>query len=86
MKTSTYLNKMKSIRDKASAPVANIIAAPAMIKSKMSQSKSTANFNVLKQANAIPKNAPDYNSNGDVTDTFKVKSVAEGVKMKMKKK
>jgi hypothetical protein len=85
MKESTFLNKIKQIRDKAAAPLATVLAAPANAMSAFKKNRDTANFTALKQANAIPKKAPNYNPDGSVTDYFKTRSTAEGVKQKMSK-
>ena len=85
MRASTFYKKMgsfgKGVVDKVSA----VMAAPAIIKGKISQTKSGINADVLRQANAY-KGAPDRDASGNMSDAFKVRSVAEGVKAKMTKK
>lgn len=92
MKTNTYFNKIKEIRDKATSAASTIGAAiptpsrPSTIISAISKNKGDSQYKALKSANSIPKSAPDYNPDGSVTDYFKTRSVAEGVKNKMMKK
>lgn len=73
MKESTFLNKIKQIRDKAAAPLATVISAPAVMKSKMSQAKSDLQYDAMKMKNST-KNMPDYDSDGNITEGFKVRN------------
>lgn len=73
MKTETYFNKMKAIKDKAVSAAAAVISAPAVMKSKMSQSGADLKFEAMKMRNSA-KNMPDYNSDGGVTEGFRMKN------------
>lgn len=83
MRASNFYKKMGSFGKGVTDKVATVMAAPAIIKSKISQSRSGSNARILKEANSY-KGAPDYDGSGKITDAFKVRSVAEGVKSKMK--
>ena len=85
MRASTFYKKMGSFGKGVVDKVSTVMAAPTVIKSKMSRTKSGINADVLRQANMY-KGAPDRDSNGNMSDAFKVRSVAEGVKAKMAKK
>lgn len=73
MKESTFLNKIKQIRDKAAAPIATVLSAPAVMKSKMQQTTADLKFNAMKAKNSA-KNMPDYDSDGNITEGFKVRN------------
>ena len=68
----------------ASSAVSNIIAAPAIIKSKRAQSQATKDVATIKRARSYD-NAPDFNEKG-VTDAFKARSLADEVKTRRTKK
>lgn len=63
---------------------ANILSAPAQIKSARSQSQADSDFKVLKKANQYDK-APNF-QNGQPTNAFKVRSMAQDVKNRLMKK
>lgn len=73
MKMNTWFNKIKQIRDTAAKPLAAVISAPAVMKSKVSQSSADLKYNAAKMKNST-KNMPDYDSSGNVTEGFKVKN------------
>lgn len=63
---------------------ANVLSAPAQIKSALSQRQSSKDFNVLKTANSY-KGAPDYDNSGMPTNANKARSLALDVKKRLTK-
>ena len=85
MRASDFYKKMGSFGKGVVNKVSTAMAAPSIIKAKITKTNSGINADVLRQANAL-KGAPDRDSSGAMTDAFKVRSVAEGVKEKMTRK
>lgn len=62
---------------------ANVLSAPAQIKSALSQRQATSDFQTLKKANQF-KGAPDF-QRGQPTEAFKARSLAQDVKTRLTK-
>jgi hypothetical protein len=75
---------LKNIKDGIINATANVLSAPAQIKSALSQRQSTKDFNTLKEARKY-KGAPDFNSDGTPTDANKARSLADEVKTRLNK-
>ena len=84
MNKNTFLKKMGSFGKGVVDKVSNVMAAPAKAKAAYTVSKSGLTADVLRQANAS-KGAPQTDSSGKLTDAFKTRATAEGIKAKMKK-
>jgi hypothetical protein len=85
MKKNTFYKKMDDIRKGAINATANVIAGPAIIKSKLSQFRSGSDARILKEENSYA-GAPDRNADGSVSDAFKVRTVARPVRDRLMKK
>ncbi len=73
MKKDTYFNKIKEIRDKAINASATVISAPSVMKSKLSQSRGDLKYEAAKTIKSV-KGMPDYDSDGNITEGFKVRN------------
>lgn len=86
MKTNTFFNKINQIRKDAIDKTSTAISAPTVMVNKIKQSRSNADYKVLKESNKIPKSAPDYTPDGEVTDYFKTRTVANNIRNRMSKR
>jgi len=85
MRKSTYFKKMNSFGKVVVDKVATVISTPSVIKSNMSARRANADADVMLEAKKY-KGMPDNDGSGKITDAFKVRSVAQGVKDRMMKR
>lgn len=79
-------SRTSALKSKVIGATSDVLSAPARLKAKMKIANDYNNYNVLHQANRLPKRTPTFDASGNPTDAFKVKSVAEAVKNKLMKK
>jgi uncharacterized membrane protein YebE (DUF533 family) len=70
------------VEDKAIGALGSALALPAQAYNGYKRMKSDSAANVLKLARSY-KGAPDYDSKGNVTDAFKVRTVADSVRRRL---
>lgn len=85
MKKDTYFKKVDAIRKKAINTVANVISAPAQIKSKYIQNRADREVNIIKKARAYD-NASDWNNDGTPSNAAFARADAAKVKEKILKR
>lgn len=74
---------LKKVKGGVINATANVLSAPAQIKSKLSQNQSDSDYKTLKKANAYDK-ALDFQG-GKPTEAFKARSLASDVKARLLK-
>jgi len=74
-----------SAKEKIIDVTSDVLSAPARLKARKTMRQADSDVKILKEARAYD-NAPNFNDDGSVTDAFKVRSLARGVKDRLNKK
>lgn len=65
--------------------VGSALALPWTIAANIKMARDASDANILRQANRVPKNVPQFDVNGKPTSGFMAQSLADGVKQRLMK-